>query len=95
MVFQEIGDSEDRMTFARSELEYWAELVRVWYLLASILGEDRQHGDEIDCLTYTFKQLVDRIQTQIENLKQADSLRRELVANVSHDLRTPLATLQG
>jgi signal transduction histidine kinase len=63
--------------------------------LASILGEDRQHGDEIDRLTYTFKQLVDRIQTQIENLKQADSLRRELVANVSHDLRTPLATLQG
>jgi signal transduction histidine kinase len=57
--------------------------------------EDRQHGDEIDRLTYTFKQLVDRIQTQMENLKQADTLRRELVANVSHDLRTPLATLQG
>jgi signal transduction histidine kinase len=83
------------MTFARSEFEHWAALVRVWYQLASILGEDRQHGDEIDRLTYTFKQLVDRIQTQIENLKQADSLRRELVANVSHDLRTPLATLQG
>jgi signal transduction histidine kinase len=31
----------------------------------------------------------------MENLKQADTLRRELVANVSHDLRTPLATLQG
>ena len=30
MVFQEIGDSEDRMAFARSELEYWVELVRVW-----------------------------------------------------------------
>ena len=63
--------------------------------LASILREGRQHGDEIDRLTYAFKQLVDRIQTQMENLQQADSLRRELVANVSHDLRTPLATLQG
>jgi two-component system OmpR family sensor kinase len=63
--------------------------------LQSIPRENRPHGDEIDRLTYTFKQLVDRIQTQMENLKQADTLRRELVANVSHDLRTPLATLQG
>jgi signal transduction histidine kinase len=63
--------------------------------LESIHREGRQDGDEIDRLTYTFKQLVDRIQTQMKNLKQADALRRELVANVSHDLRTPLATLQG
>jgi signal transduction histidine kinase len=63
--------------------------------LQSIHRQDRQHGDEIDRLALTFKQLVDRIQIQMENLKQADKLRRELVANVSHDLRTPLATLQG
>jgi signal transduction histidine kinase len=63
--------------------------------LQTILREDRQHGDEIDRLAFTFKQLVDRIQIQMENLKQADTLRRELIANVSHDLRTPLATLQG
>ncbi len=63
--------------------------------LQSIHRTDRQHGDEIDRLAFTFKQLVDRIQIQMENLKQADMLRRELVANVSHDLRTPLATLQG
>ncbi|NQV36178.1 MAG: hypothetical protein HQ515_26030, partial [Phycisphaeraceae bacterium] len=58
-------------------------------------GADRQRGDEIDRLTFTFKQLVERIQTQIEKLREADTLRRELVTNVSHDLRTPLATLQG
>ncbi len=63
--------------------------------LQSIFGKDRQHGDEIDRLAFAFKQLVDRIQIQVENLKQADTLRRELIANVSHDLRTPLATLQG
>jgi signal transduction histidine kinase len=28
-------------------------------------------------------------------MKTMDNLRRELVANVSHDLRTPLATIQG
>ncbi|UCG66343.1 MAG: two-component sensor histidine kinase, partial [Deltaproteobacteria bacterium] len=31
----------------------------------------------------------------IEQLRKSDAVRRELVANVSHDLRTPLATLQG
>jgi two-component system OmpR family sensor kinase len=63
--------------------------------LQSILSEDRQQGDEIDRLAFAFKQLVDRIQIQMKNLKQADTLRRELIAHVSHDLRTPLATLQG
>jgi len=63
--------------------------------LQSITAMDRPPGDEIDRLTVTFKQLIDRIQTQMEKLKKADSLRRELVTNISHDLRTPLATLQG
>ena len=63
--------------------------------LQSFLREDRQRGDEIDRLAVAFKHLVDRIQIQMKNLKQADASRRELIANVSHDLRTPLATLQG
>jgi signal transduction histidine kinase len=63
--------------------------------LQSIVVGVRPPRDEIDLLTFTFKQLIDRIQSQVEKLKEADSLRRELVTNVSHDLRTPLATLQG
>ena len=31
----------------------------------------------------------------LEQLTHADELRRELIANVSHDLRTPLASVQG
>ena len=52
-------------------------------------------GDEIQQLSSTFKEMAQRIESQMDKLKKADSLRRELVANVSHDLRTPLATLQG
>ena len=63
--------------------------------LQSITARDRPPRDEIDRLTVTFKQLVDRVRSQVEKLKAADSLRRELVTNVSHDLRTPLATLRG
>lgn len=50
-------------------------------------------GDEIDNLSWTFREMARRIEEQIEKLQKSDLLRRELVANVSHDLRTPLATL--
>ena len=63
--------------------------------LRSIHVKSRRQGDEIDRLTFTFNQLVERINLQMEKLQKADMSRRELVANVSHDLRTPLATLQG
>jgi two-component system OmpR family sensor kinase len=52
-------------------------------------------GDEIDMLVSTFREMARRIEAQVKSMKKSDSLRRELVANVSHDLRTPLATLQG
>jgi signal transduction histidine kinase len=55
----------------------------------------RQAADEIDRLGSTFTEMAARIEDQMEQLQQADALRRELIANVSHDLRTPLATLQG
>ncbi len=51
--------------------------------------------DEIDELAMTFEDMSQRIDDQIGELEQADSLRRELITNISHDLRTPLASLQG
>lgn len=46
--------------------------------------------DEIEQLRITFNRMVQRILDQVASLQQTDTLRRELVANVSHDLRTPL-----
>lgn len=43
----------------------------------------------------SFNDMADTIVQNIEEMKTMDNLRRELVANVSHDLRTPLATIQG
>jgi two-component system OmpR family sensor kinase len=51
--------------------------------------------DEIGRLSKTFKYMSDRISEQVTALRQTDALRRELIANVSHDLRTPIASLQG
>ncbi|MDF1553406.1 MAG: HAMP domain-containing sensor histidine kinase [Deferrisomatales bacterium] len=52
-------------------------------------------GDEVDRLEATFRRLTTRIQQQLEALRGADEERRRLVSNISHDLKTPLASMQG
>jgi signal transduction histidine kinase len=51
--------------------------------------------DEIDELASAFADMSAQIRQQIEQLTENDRLRRELVSNISHDLRTPLAAMQG
>lgn len=52
-------------------------------------------ADEIDQLAMTFASMSTRITEQFAQLKENDRLRRELVSNISHDLRTPLSAMQG
>ncbi len=52
-------------------------------------------GDELDRLGTTFKSMQERIDAQVRSLREIDRLRRELVTNVSHDLRTPVTVLRG
>ena len=52
-------------------------------------------GDEITALSRRFQSMSNAIEAQIQELKTTDELRRELIANVSHDLRTPLTSLRG
>lgn len=51
--------------------------------------------DEVGQLTSAFNKMAGTIEGNIEELKQNDSLRRELIANISHDLRSPLTSIQG
>ncbi len=51
--------------------------------------------DEIQRLERTFLVMSQKMTAQLEELEQLDHHRRELVANVSHDLRTPVAILRG
>ena len=60
-----------------------------------LVFENARHPDEIDRLGRAFQQMSERIAQQLQRLKGTDKLRRELIANVSHDLRTPLASIQG
>jgi len=51
--------------------------------------------DEIARLGETVKRTAYEVSESIEALKTTDLMRRELVANVGHDLRTPLAALRA
>ena len=64
---------------------------------AAVLDEPDKpaSGDEINQLRQAFGRMANKIREQFEILKETDRLRRELVTNVSHDLRTPLASMHG
>ena len=50
---------------------------------------------EVDELDQVFERAFTHIQQQWQQIKTTEELRRELLSHVSHDLRTPLASLQG
>jgi len=51
--------------------------------------------DEMGRLSSAINDMAERVEASMEALQSTDRLRRELVANVGHDLRTPLAALKG
>ena len=53
------------------------------------------HGDEVARLAARFQQLSERITSLVAALERSARQRRDLLTNVSHDLRTPLAAMQG
>ena len=58
------------------------------------IPENKVKG-EMAVLARTFNTMADSIARNINSLTRIDQLRRELIANVSHDLRSPLTVIQG
>ncbi|NVO84694.1 sensor histidine kinase [Hymenobacter terrestris] len=52
-------------------------------------------NDELSELATAFNAMSVRTEQALDELRTTDALRRELVANISHDLRTPLASIEG
>jgi signal transduction histidine kinase len=51
--------------------------------------------DEIAALGNTFNEMAERLQAADEKQRQLDTLRRDLIAWVGHDLQTPLASVRA
>ncbi len=51
--------------------------------------------DDLDQIGIVFNSMADTIEQNIEELKGLENLRKELISNISHDLRTPIASIQG
>ncbi|MEP7170379.1 MAG: ATP-binding protein, partial [Bacteroidota bacterium] len=54
-----------------------------------------QSTGDVKQVAAIFNEMADILTSNIEKLKEVENLRRELIANVSHDLRTPISIIQG
>lgn len=56
----------------------------------------KQEGsDEVTELATAFNQLVDELETRARRLRASDAARKQLLADVSHELKTPVTTIRG
>ena len=54
-----------------------------------------QSDDELDQIGKVFNSMADTMERNIEEQKGLENLRKELISNISHDLRTPISSIQG
>lgn len=54
-----------------------------------------QSKGDIKELSGMFNEMADILTQNIEKIKEVEVLRRELIANISHDLRTPISVIHG
>lgn len=86
-------------------------VLSIWYLTKNLreinyAAQRFQQGDleyriqendktELTGLAQTYNHMADTILKDMEKIKSLEKVRRDLIANISHDLRTPLAIIQG
>ncbi len=73
----------------------------------TIAAEKMKHGryaervtlpksqDELGRLALTFNAMADTIEADVTELRRQEQVRRDLIANIAHDLATPLTAIQG
>lgn len=52
-------------------------------------------GDELDALVWELYRTAQMSDREIDDMRQMESYRREFIGNVSHELKTPIFSIQG
>ena len=108
LYFAKLGGGAILLTMAFAAI---IGLISIWFLTKNLRLITRtvrrfQEGDltarienpeksDIEVFAKSFNEMADSIVGNMDKMTSVDLLRRELIANVSHDLRTPLAVLKG
>ena len=78
---------------------YIFKRIRKIYDEFSVLNEDELSKEyattDIDALSKSVQEYVQEKRIEIKNLTERDSFRKDFLGNVSHELKTPLFTVQG
>ncbi|GBG09169.1 histidine kinase [Paenibacillus agaridevorans] len=91
--------------FVAMSLLFFRHIRRRLLRLQSAMARQDEHGipepvaikrwDEIGALEYSFNGMVAQLRDSRQRQSEEEQLRKSLVANLSHDLRTPLTIMQG
>jgi two-component system phosphate regulon sensor histidine kinase PhoR len=82
------------LTIERFIIKRANEIYRTFFP-TSLSSHAPEEDSDIDFLTDKLKKFASDSKGEIETLKKQENYRREFIGNLSHELKTPLFTIQG
>ncbi len=85
----EVADSVARLDFSKKYTGQYHDEI-------GTLGHSvNQMSDYLESAIHDMQQMNGQLQREIEEKQRIDDMRKEFIINVSHDLKTPIALIQG